>query len=124
MLGLQELFDKQIAEQLTPEILLPRVICSKLEKLNITLTPEQTEKLKAQFADLKSFSFKLNIEDDQVAASGFASEQALEAILKDTFKDLADDAKKAAEQLVEEFPNIIEKTSKGIADQLFEELMQ
>lgn len=125
MFGLQELFAKTLNAELRPAASLTRIIAKRLQGINIELTPEQLEALKAQLSDFTAgSSLQFDLDDDQIATAGVSGSDALNDRLREALADLASDVDKAIEDLPKILPDICRETAGDVALVLFEGLKE
>lgn len=88
MFGMQELFEKQLKEQLKPHKLGALIVAREFNNLGIQLTDEQYKSLESQFDELDKSSFILNFTDEQIAASNITTKRELKKKSEYIFNNL------------------------------------
>lgn len=110
MLGLQELFDKQIHEQFKPNKLGARIVESELEKIGLEITDAQRADLEEQFKELGKGELTFQFTDQQLKAAGASTEEELKPRVKNIIDGLT--------QSIERFSGRIDGLVLSIVDKM------
>lgn len=91
MKTLQDIWDSQIQEQLSPHKLGTRLIGKKLREKGIILTDDQLAEIEAKLLDLPDDAISISIDEDQLPAVDLESEEDIRELLRVDLSDSEED---------------------------------
>jgi len=116
MFGLQELFDKQIEEQFSPNKLGVLILENGLEDIGIFITDSQRSDLEDQFSKIDSGTLSLDFSDEQLNKAGFSTEDELEPKVREVVEGLSNK--------IEKFSSNIDETMQGLVDDVTDSMAE
>lgn len=114
MIGLQEKFEQHIQDAANPELILKASLKKKFQKLHISLSEEQLDKIYIGIFKSHQTAITVNLDDCQVVLTGLTKTE-LKKKMQNIFDSLPDDALIYIDALIKAIPNIITETASDIS---------
>ncbi len=122
MRTLQDIWESQIEEQLSPHKLGTRLIAKRLKKKGVILTDDQLAEIEAKLLNLQDDAITISIDEDQLPAVDLKSEEDIRELLRIDLSDSEQDIEELFDQLTEglseAIPEVVADLSKLILKQL------
>lgn len=127
MYGMQEIFDKCLHENLKLNVIGPKVLERKLEKIGIKITGFQREDFKVQFSDPDFKVLNFDFSEEQIYGAGFSSESDLALKVTEIVKDLTESIIEVVDNFINEgiddfIQNIVSDISKSVKNNLYKNI--